>query len=287
MTDWIRSSSEPDAKGAYAAAMMGTVMLRTGKQPKRRVADFKSQALEFYGTIRTTATGRKEKFCHLLGIWRINAEVRVAHIVPQSLDRDSMVHLFGSDVNPQWSPRNALSLSTRLETALDCGEIVIVPILGEPGEWKCVVTHSGLNETACYTSTWEDINGKKLTFLNEARPRRRYLFFRYLITYMLLKKDGNVDWAEKIHNEYRAWCSPGSYLQQSTLRTLLQQATGEDLPETMFRMFDITTDMAAEDLPLSATNHREEAVSQLVATAVLDTRLTDADRESGDESDEE
>lgn len=112
-------------------------------------------------------------------------------------------------------------------------------------------------------------------------------------------KVGNLKWAEDIDNEHRAWLSPGGYLRQSTLRILLQQATGMDLPETMFRMFDTTTDPAIDDLPVRVKGHREEGVSQLVATAVLNTysrdedegedydNESDSDEDNGDESDAE
>lgn len=110
MGDYMRSSSKPDTERAYVAAVTNTVDLRTGKQGKIRFGGFKRNALEFYGASKPSSGRDKETFCHLLG-WKEAVVVRAAHIVPQSLDGESLVHLFGTELEPAKDPRNGMSAS--------------------------------------------------------------------------------------------------------------------------------------------------------------------------------
>ncbi|CDM34646.1 unnamed protein product [Penicillium roqueforti FM164] len=39
-------------------------------------------------------------------------------------------------------------------------------------------------------TTWDDLDGKELKFLGNARPAKRFLYFRFIITYIHCKKEG-------------------------------------------------------------------------------------------------
>jgi hypothetical protein len=95
-----------------------------------------------------------------------------------------------------------------------------------------------------------------------------------------------LEWAEEIESGFQAWVSPGGYLGRLTLRTLLEQATGQKLPESIFRMFD-TTDAGVATLSDQEKTDRKDHVSQVIHSAVLNTAPVGSDNESESESESE
>lgn len=89
-------------------------------------------------------------------------------------------------------------------------------------------------------------------------------------------EEGNSDWAKRIDYEFEASTSPGEYTDHSPLRILLQQAIGQDLPETMFRMFD----NVAGEQNNKKKDLRKEQISYVTDTAVRNTYLFDPESES-------
>lgn len=75
----------------------------------------------------------------------------------------------------------------------------------------------------------QELDGRVLTFLNDNRPRRRYLYFRFIISYLQAKKLQLADVTEKVEAK-RFWPSEGAYLHKSTLKTLARCVSGSELP---------------------------------------------------------
>ena len=71
---------------------------------------------------------------------------------------------------------------------------------------------------------------KNLIFRAETQPARRYLYFRYMLTFQHLWKDSR-EWAQRIMWLKYAWEIPGPYLRRSMLLNLVTKAGGGDLPE--------------------------------------------------------
>lgn len=78
----------------------------------------------------------------------------------------------------------------------------------------------------------KDLDGRELKFLKDNRPRRRYLYFRFIISYLNARKLGFSDVAAKI-GKRPFWPSGGDYLNRSTLRTLARYVSGADIPESL------------------------------------------------------
>lgn len=108
MSDNLEYSPYPNVDDAYSITIKQVTDSATGKQEKSKFdrSEFKRRVVEFYGVSRKVVGG-KEIFCHLLG-WSTYGEVRAARLVPKSLSDDSLVHLFGRELEPRTDPRNGM-----------------------------------------------------------------------------------------------------------------------------------------------------------------------------------
>ncbi|KAL8959320.1 MAG: hypothetical protein Q9183_005654, partial [Haloplaca sp. 2 TL-2023] len=98
------------------------------KQPRLDGKLFVERVDEYLGTgYKAPVTEDGLKWCNVLGYWLAPSSVTCAHIIPLSWDTKELAYLFGSDEPPLTSPRNGLSLQTKIEEAFDNNWIVIVP----------------------------------------------------------------------------------------------------------------------------------------------------------------
>ncbi|PGH12241.1 hypothetical protein AJ79_04421 [Helicocarpus griseus UAMH5409] len=165
---------------------------------------------------------------------------------------DELTHLFGVGEVVLSDPRNAVTLHKVLERGLDNGTIVIIPIPPtntETMKWKCVLVNEAAAKNMVLTFgdiilRWRDYDGKELQFRGDNRPARRYLYFRFIITYLHAKKDGNLSWVDKVDNRHVMWASPGLYLEKSTLTTLARNISGFELPSHLYEKNTFEADEA-------------------------------------------
>ncbi|EFQ96806.1 hypothetical protein MGYG_08730 [Nannizzia gypsea CBS 118893] len=247
-----------ELESAYVDAMVARIASASGNQPKSKFkANAFRQAVEtFYGTSKTEETNfmpRKLAFCHVLG-WLSSKEVRAAHLVPKSLEERSVAHLFGVGAVTIDDPRNSLMLEKNIETAMDMGNVVVVATKApsaadEIVQWKLVVTDPALlKHVAADGAKWNVLHGKTLTFLGHNRPAKRYLYFRYVMTYLMLKDQGRLDWVQEVETGGCIWAAPGKYLHRSMLINLALRVSDHYLPEvfnksTTFEDDDASTEM--------------------------------------------
>jgi hypothetical protein len=52
----------------------------------------------------------------------------------------------------------------------------------------------------------QDFDQKELVFLTENRPMRRYLYFRFIVTYLFAKEAGFI---KQVETKQPFWASPG------------------------------------------------------------------------------
>jgi hypothetical protein len=154
----------------------------------------------------------------------------------------------------------AISLSKPVEIALDLGQIVIVPIdaakTGGELEWMCLVTNKALlPHTLAVNTTYsvsflsvnsrrvrisnktiQAIHRRKLRWSNNNRPAKRYLHFRFIITYLLCKAKGqSTDWVNEMAAKGKMWCTPSPYLRRSMLQLLSKECGDHVLPEVFYQ----------------------------------------------------
>jgi hypothetical protein len=89
---------------AYRDTIIARVMRADGKQ---RALDFnqkkfKDQVNEYYNV----STVPNKTFCHVLGLYVNKKDVKAAHIVPKSMDREELGHLFGDQDAVVTLPQN-------------------------------------------------------------------------------------------------------------------------------------------------------------------------------------
>lgn len=78
----------------------------------------------------------------------------------------------------------------------------------------------------------QDLDGKTLQFRNDERPARRYLYFRYAITYLFWNKKGLLEWTAKTSDDRgRTRVPSGPYLRQSMLLVLARHISHNFLPD--------------------------------------------------------
>lgn len=120
-------------------------------------------------------------WCPVMGRYFGYHEITAAHVVPYSMGELTMEGIFGSG-HTVWSDQNGLLLHSSIEKLLDGGLITIVPesddkeetglkirVLERNKDWlnKKVVMNSALRI--------KDLQNRPLSFLNNHRPKRRYI----------------------------------------------------------------------------------------------------------------
>ncbi|KAJ5172130.1 hypothetical protein N7492_004723 [Penicillium capsulatum] len=226
---------------AYRDTIIPRVMNASAKQRAKPFDQrrFKKEVNRYYGLKEHCA--KHMSWCQVLGLKIPKPNVKAAHIVPKSLIANEVAHIFGAGEVVLSDPRNALSLYSGIEGLLDEGVIAVVPIPGRmtaPTAWRCVVLDESKGEDDVYdhgngvTTRVKDLDGRVLQFLNDNRPCRRYLYFRFIISYLQAKKLQLTDVTEKVEAK-RFWPSEGAYLHKSTLKILARCVSGCELPDDL------------------------------------------------------
>ena len=205
-------------------------------------------------------------------------------------------------------------MQSNLEQGLDSGAIVIVPVPPAQGsyatKWKCVLVDESSrckmftrladkilrwNVSFCFPITCfvlavfcllifcllvKDVDGKELQFLSENRPAQRYLYFRYIITYLYAKKAGNTDWTERVENCNDFWPTSGPYVEKSTLQSLARNISGCQLPAPLYERatFEEPDKDESQDLLLS---------SRLRSAIIESSKRSEEEDEEEEEEEEE
>jgi hypothetical protein len=113
---------------------------------------------------------------------------------------------------------------------------------------------------------FQDLDGQELSFLNDNRPARRYLYFRYIISYLTARKEGNEEWTGDLEIRGTLWASPGKYLRKSLLRVLAKEVSDTVLPESLTEQ--TTFEEVVRNSPRSP--EEEETLGQSLAIRLQD-----------------
>ncbi|KAL8970836.1 MAG: hypothetical protein Q9183_001335 [Haloplaca sp. 2 TL-2023] len=256
---------------AYTTMVVNKVMAATAKQKKRKFdqASFKRDVLDYYQAGRHVAVddtnAYDEAYCLLTG-WQNSKSVKAAHIVPKSLRGDEVSYCFGVGDATLRNPRNALPLWRDIEEAMDSGRIVFVPVASKASDfvdWKLVVTDSSiLKRLVMPNITWQSLDGQLLKFLGDNRPAKRFLYFRFAITYLECKRDDNLDWVNKVSVRGKLWSTPGPYLRRSMLVTLAWKLSAHYVDPTFY---EDTTFIEAEGSAARPQDEEDTLAQSLAA----------------------
>ncbi|KAK2761676.1 hypothetical protein FQN54_001504 [Arachnomyces sp. PD_36] len=244
---------------AYAAAVdyrpPVAVTPRHSVRSDRRA--FRRKVLNYYDAKEGV---QPRSWCHILGRWVMSDYVRVAHLVPGSVDGDSLAYLFDGEVDPLSDIRNSLLMERHFASRMDDGDIAIVPVAGEDDEWQCVVTRPDKMNDLVYDGVrLKDIHGKRLSFRSTHRPAKRYLFFRFITTYLARQLEGDISWAEGIEQSAQAWETPGGYVRRSALEAFAKDICGESRSPEILEIYKKATFSDGQELsPAMASDLRLE-----------------------------
>lgn len=79
---------------------------------------------------------------------------------------------------------------------------------------------------------YQDLDGRRLQFLNNNRPARRYLYFRYAMAHLHAQRENFPNFKKKLPSG-TIWASPGKedgYPRESVLQSLSKRIGDEPLP---------------------------------------------------------
>lgn len=93
---------------------------------------------------------------------------------------------------------------------------------------------------------------KELKLTSSFRPGRRYLYFRFVITYLHAKSAGNKEFTDSVDFKRSFWVSGGQWLNGSTLMSLARNISGVELPDTIKENSFFDADIAQEEAELSS-----------------------------------
>ncbi|KAI2785666.1 hypothetical protein POX_h09424 [Penicillium oxalicum] len=283
---------------AYVQAIIDRVMRATAKQAATpfKAKRFKEDVNEIYGIIDRRPI-RAYNWCHVLGIWRDAVMIKAARIVPKSLNIGELGHIFGDSNDVISDPLNAISLHKNIERHLDQGTIVIVPAPGDftvPTKWRCLVLDrsKGMDIICLRTDVKDmdrtsgrgdqfvrvkDLHDLPLTFLNDNRPRRRYLYLRFIISYLNAKRQNMADLSVPLETK-QFWPSPGGYLHETTLKIMARSVSGCELPPPLVsgQTFEPSDNLSQDN---DAGNTLAAAI---IKPALFSTRASDPEEELED-----
>ncbi|OBT95023.1 hypothetical protein VE01_07433 [Pseudogymnoascus verrucosus] len=290
----------PTVEGAYSSALLTKVIsasIKWKNAPEQRL--YADGVLSYYKSVKPGPSGNVvEKYCHLNAQWLHGMCAKCVHIVPKSLESDELAYLFGVREVDLSEPRNGITLETSTHEALEKGWIVIVPDkprYGGEAIWRCIVVQKSMTSNLLYCrSTWKDIDGRPLEFLNSNRPARRYLYLRYVMTYLQQQRLGNVEWFDDAKARGYHWGLPGPYLRKSMLIALARRFSDQGLPEcfyeSTFTVADGSPQRSAEeenDLAMALYYKMQDDYAEVTGYREEYSDKSDGDESDDDESDDD
>lgn len=172
----------------------------------------------------------------------------------------------------------------------------LYPVLSALTEWKIVLLNTEKrdkmffadmgNDTDRKIGKWRDIDGRKLSFLNENRPARRFLYMRYALAWLHADKKS---W-EGLKNvpSGNIWASPNKpdgYLRKSIL-VELGKRTGDKLPKDFIEsgMFEDPDTSSIVNDEVAATRISKHIFDHLDGERDIKEKCEDDDDDDEDDS---
>lgn len=79
----------------------------------------------------------------------------------------------------------------------------------------------------------QDIDDQELKFPGNNLHARRFLYFRFIITYLFHKRIGDAHFAEKVDKIENFWATPGPHLRRSMLVPLAKNISKYHIPQSI------------------------------------------------------
>lgn len=195
--------------------------------------------------------GKDYMWCPIAREWML---CRATHIFAYHHGQDMMTSIFGAKaIGELFSVKNGILMSEGAGRRFDKGLFIIVPDVdksasqhdidawnaSEPKEYKIRVLDKDcqvMNQWLCPSrrERWVNLDGQRVAFRNNRRPRAEYLYFHYCVS--ILRRSWNQDkhWG-LLKEELRGmWAAPGPYLPKSMLAAFIEEL-GHDMEPALMR----------------------------------------------------
>lgn len=238
-------------------------------------------------------------WCPVLAEWIHPDQMHAAHSFPWDQGQAAMDDIFGRiNGRPELNePENGLMLSVDAEAKISKGIIAIVPNLPDkpneeqmenwqksvPQDYKIRILDWNHRDMEKFVLSgdrkgqklvWKEMDGKKIEFCTNHRPRARYLYWRYCVS--ILRRSWNIGNARKqilnpeIGNKFLG--SRGSYLSRRKLLALVEE---------MGHSYEHLLEQACDE------GDKEETKSDPVALIAATTAIRRSRRDSVDDDDDD
>ena len=186
-----------------------------------------------------------ELWCPVLRHFFPNETMHAAHIFPWTEGQLVIDEIFRREVKEVEELNevdSGLLLSTYAKNRLDDGDVVLVPDVAdmvcqeeldkwsksEPKDFRIKVVNPGakgmnrLHPGYFDRKTWNDLDGKRVQFSSDHRPRARYLYWQYCKT-MLRESCTEKGIQAKDVQMQKLWGPKGPYIKKRTLLAFVEQ----------------------------------------------------------------
>ncbi|KAF7907418.1 uncharacterized protein EAF01_005004 [Botrytis porri] len=247
-----KSEKETRLKKAHQAHtdLMLQLCVKEKKRSSTQQTEFRNRLIDFYG-VKRQGLDEEEIWCVVSHSWGKSSQFVAAHIIPAKLQDAQMKHIFGDEASDElFSVKNGLMLEKQIETCFDNLQLAVVPCLTDPSSWELRVLDKHLLKTVhWFTSTrFEKLHGRKLAFLNENRPRKRYLYYHWLVCMSVAgQKKMNMPRIKEERERFtECWGTPGRYLREEMIAALIGYV-GHKIPTEKRLKQDKNEDSCEED----------------------------------------
>ena len=198
----------------------------TSKRSSNDQYALRKASIKYYGSDTDAPPGRL--WCPLTRHYWLADEMVCAHIVPHRMGEEMAEYIFGEGKGTRlMRVENTLMLRRPVEKSFDKHAFVLVPVEGTdvsaPTLKICITNNDGLDrELGPNDATLRAYNQRTLLFKNNNRPAKRFLYYHFVVTLGLAKRDRVREW-ERIITEVptgRPFATPGPYLRHSMLLAL-------------------------------------------------------------------
>ncbi|KAL9607290.1 MAG: hypothetical protein Q9167_007786 [Letrouitia subvulpina] len=195
----------------------------------------RKEAIKAYAS-NVGGTDKGLLWCPVLHDWIEEEQFKCTHIVPHRLNRSIVDYIFELGSSGKiGTVSNMLMIDRDVEHHFDKGHLVIIPARPQRPpimDWMIRVTNDDVRKSRLSDGetrvTLCDLYYRELRFKNSLRSAARFLYFHFVMTLLVNKRDKAGGW-EKYLMELPAgkpFATPDAYLWKSLLLALAEQ-TGD------------------------------------------------------------
>ncbi|KAF2711412.1 hypothetical protein K504DRAFT_374208 [Pleomassaria siparia CBS 279.74] len=248
-----------------------------GRRDSKDQSSFRDKVILAYD-LRQATTGTMDMAWNIvMGGFENKAHFVASPLFSVKHGQETMNAIFGNEAAGElFSPKNALFLPSGMEALFDCGFFAIVPNIRHdaskaelslweqtsPRDYKIRILderHQKIDESFAPGKTWRQLDGQKLMFRNNFRPRARYLYFNFCMQLLKLswKRGGGKSACAALPSlnpeiGKHFWGTRGKYLPTNQLLTLVEELGHEWDSVVLEAKDDSLNDEGDDEILLSA-----------------------------------